>query len=122
MIVFPRDQPALLWHGQRVTITEATQLLEKFRAGGVGRDKVLQAFQAAPIADIGFAQVDTHRALRTGCPEVIFGSGKSPEQVVGIAAKLLEHGQNVLATRITPEHARALKKKFKSALKKWARP
>jgi pyridinium-3,5-biscarboxylic acid mononucleotide synthase len=99
-----------------VTITEATQLLEKFRAGGVGREKVLQAFQAAPIADIGFAQVDTHRALRKGFPEVIFGSGKTPEQVVKIAAKLLEHGQNVLATRITPEHARAVRKKFKNAI------
>ena len=93
-----------------MTITEATQLLEKFRAGGVGRDKVLQAFQAAPIADLGFAQVDTHRALRKGFPEVIFGAGKTPDQVSKIAAKLLEHGQNVLATRLTPEHARAAQK------------
>ena len=99
-----------------MTITEATQLLEKFRAGGVGRDKVLQAFQAAPIADLGFAQVDTHRALRQGFPEVIFGAGKTPEQVLKIAGKLLEHGQNVLATRVTPEHARVLRKKFKHAV------
>ena len=99
-----------------MTSTEAIQLLEKFRAGGVGRDKVLQAFQAAPIADIGFAQVDTHRALRKGFPEVIFGAGKTPEQVVKIAAKLLDHEQNVLATRLTPEHARALRKKFKRAV------
>lgn len=99
-----------------MTSTEAIQLLEKFRAGGVGRDKVLQAFQAAPIADIGFAQVDTHRALRKGFPEVIFGAGKTPEQVVKIAAKLLDHEQNVLATRLTPEHARSLRKKFKRAV------
>ena len=99
-----------------MTITEATQLLEKFRAGGVGRDKVLQAFQAAPIADLGFAQVDTHRALRKGFPEVIFGAGKTPEQVLKIAGKLLDHGQNVLATRVTSEHARVLRKKFKHAV------
>jgi NCAIR mutase (PurE)-related protein len=99
-----------------VTSTEAIQLLEKFRAGGVGRDKVLQAFQAAPIADLGFAQVDTHRALRKGFPEVIFGAGKTPEQVVKIAGKLLDHEQNVLATRLTAEHARALRKKFKRAV------
>ncbi len=99
-----------------MTSTEAIQLLEKFRAGGVGRDKVLQAFQAAPIADLGFAQVDTHRALRKGFPEVIFGAGKTPEQVVKIAGKLLDHEQNVLATRVTPEHARALRKKFKRAV------
>ncbi len=99
-----------------MTTTEAIQLLEKFRAGGVSRDQVVQAFQAAPVADIGFAQVDTHRALRKGFPEVIFGAGKTPVQVVGIAAKLLQREQNVLVTRITVEHARALRKKFKNAV------
>lgn len=99
-----------------MTATEAIQLLEKFRAGGVGRDQVLRAFQAAPIADLGFAQVDTHRALRKGFPEVIFGAGKTPEQVVKIAGKLLDHEQNVLATRITGEHARALQRKFKRSV------
>jgi len=98
-----------------VTNTEAIKLLEKFRAGGVSREKVLQAFQAAPIADLGFAQVDTHRALRKGFPEVIFGAGKTPEQVVKIAGKLIERDQNVLVTRITSEHARVLKRRFKAA-------
>ena len=64
-----------------MTTSEATRLLEQFRAGGVSREKVLQAFQAAPVADLGFAQVDTHRALRKGFPEVIFGAGKTPEHV-----------------------------------------
>lgn len=99
-----------------MTNTEAIQLLEKFRAGGVGRDKVLQSFQAAPVVDLGFAQVDTHRALRKGFPEVIFGAGKTPGQVVGIATRLIAHEQRVLVTRITPEHARALRKKFKHAV------
>ena len=71
-----------------MTTTEAAHLLEQFRAGKIPREKVLQAFQAAPVADLGFAQVDTHRALRKNFPEVIFGAGKSPEQVVQIAAKL----------------------------------
>jgi hypothetical protein len=99
-----------------VTTTEAIRLLEQFRAGGIGREKLLQAFQAAPVANLGFAQVDTHRALRRGFPEVIFGAGKTPQQVVKIAAKLLEHDQRVLVTRATPEHARALKKKFKDTV------
>ena len=99
-----------------MTTTEAAQLLELFRAGKIPREKVLRAFQSAPIADLGFAQVDTHRALRKNFPEVIFGAGKTPEQVVKIAAKLLEHGQQVLVTRITTGHARALKKKFKRAV------
>ena len=99
-----------------MTIVEATRLLEKFRAGKAGRDEVLRAFQAAPVADLGFAQVDMHRALRKGFPEVIFGAGKTPEQVVKIATKLIEREQNVLVTRITLEHAKALRKKFKKAV------
>ena len=90
-------------------------MLEKFRAGGVGRDEVLRAFQSPPVAHLDFAQVDTHRALRKGFPEVIFGAGKTPEHVVKIAGKLIEHGQRVLATRITKEHARLVRKKFKHA-------
>src|SRR5258707_14126757 len=100
---------------QRVTTTEAIRLLEKFRAGSTGRDEVLRAFQAAPIADLGFAQVDTHRALRKGFPEVVFGAGKTPAQVLNIAERLLAGEQRVLVTRITLEHARGLRRKFKHA-------
>ena len=99
-----------------MTTTEAIRLLEKFRAGGVSRDKVLRAFQAAPVADLGFAQVDTHRALRRGFPEVIFGAGKTPQQVVKIASKLLDHDQRVLVTRVTDAHARLFRRKFKDAV------
>jgi pyridinium-3,5-biscarboxylic acid mononucleotide synthase len=101
---------------RRVTTTEAIQLLEAFRAGLAGRDKVLRAFQAEPVANLGFAQVDTHRALRRGFPEVIFGAGKTPDQVVKIAAELLAHDQRVLVTRVTAEHARAVRRKFKNAV------
>ena len=97
-----------------MTIIEAIQLLEKFRAGGVSRDRVLRAFQAAPVADLGFAQVDMHRALRKGFPEVIFGAGKTPEQVVKIAAKILESESRVLITRITEAHARIAAQKIQT--------
>ena len=99
-----------------MTATEAIRLLEKFRAGKISRNKLLRAFQSAPFADLGFAQVDTHRALRKGFPEVIFGSGKTPEQVVRIAAKIFEREQRILVTRIHAEHARALRRKFKRAV------
>ncbi len=99
-----------------MTTAEAITLLERFRAGKERREHVLRAFQAAPIADLGFAQVDTHRALRKGFPEVIFGAGKTPGQVVKIAAQLVAKEQRVLATRLTPEHAKALRKKFKHAI------
>lgn len=99
-----------------MTTTEAVKLLEKFRAGGVGRDHVLRAFQAAPVVDLGFAQVDTHRALRRGFPEVIFGAGKTPEQVLRIATQLAQREERVLVTRITAQHARLLRKRFKRAV------
>jgi len=102
------------WRG--MTIDEANKLLDAFRLGKVSREKVLGAFQAAPVADLGFAQVDTHRALRKGFPEVIFGAGKTPAQVVRIASKLLERGQCVLVTRVAAEHARALKRKYRDAI------
>src|ERR1700735_2921063 len=112
MPLFLRDRSAISCHSKQVTTTEAIKLLEKFRAGGISRDKVLHAFQAAPVADLGFAQVDTHRALRKGFPEVIYGAGKTPLQVVKIAAKLMACEQRILITRITPDHTRLVKKKF----------
>ena len=99
-----------------MTTGEAVKLLEAFRAGKISRGRVLRAFQSAPVADLVFAQVDTHRALRRCFPEVIFGSGKTPEQVVRIAAKILARDHRLLATRIGLEHARLLRKKFKRAV------
>jgi NCAIR mutase (PurE)-related protein len=99
-----------------MTTTEAATLLDQFRAGRIPREKVLSLFQAAPVADLGFAQVDTHRALRKNFPEVIFGAGKTAPQVVEIAAQLLKLNQPVLVTRVNAEHARALGKKFKRAV------
>ena len=99
-----------------MTTTDAIELLEQLRKGKASRERVLQAFQPAPVADLGFAQVDTQRALRRGFPEVIFGAGKTPDQVVKIAGKLLDHDQRVLVTRAGPEHARLLKRKFKDTV------
>jgi NCAIR mutase (PurE)-related protein len=99
-----------------MTSADALRLLDQFRSGKVSRDKVLRAFQCEPVADLGFAQVDTHRALRKGFPEVIFGAGKTPQQVVKIAERLVKHGQPVLVTRVTTDHARAVKRKFKKAV------
>ncbi len=99
-----------------MTTAEASKILDQFRAGKVDRDTVLRVMLAAPVVDIGFAQVDTHRALRKGFPEVIFGAGKTPAQVAAIAARLFEANDRVLITRIGPEHARVLKRKFPHAV------
>lgn len=97
-----------------MTSRDAILLLEKFRAGQVGRDEVLRAFQSPPVADLGFAQVDLHRSLRKNFPEVIFGSGKTPAQVATIAARLARTEDRVLVTRIGAKHALALRRKLKS--------
>ncbi|HEV2245652.1 MAG TPA: nickel pincer cofactor biosynthesis protein LarB [Terriglobia bacterium] len=99
-----------------MTTTEASELLDQFRRGNIPRDKVLRAFQAAPVADLGFAQVDTHRGLRRGFSEVIFGQGKTPDQVVRIAASLVQHGNRVLVTRASQAQARALRRRFKDTV------
>jgi pyridinium-3,5-biscarboxylic acid mononucleotide synthase len=100
-----------------VTATEAIALLEKFRSNRVSRDEVLRAFQRAPLADLGFAQVDLHRALRKDFPEVVYGQGKTPAQVAAIAAQIREREQRLLVTRITPEHVRAVRRRIKRV--KW---
>lgn len=96
-----------------MTTREAIQLLEKFRAGRIGRAEVLRAFQAAPVADLGFANVDLHRSLRKNFPEVIFGAGKTPEQVAAIAARLVLKEKRLLITRIGEDHMRALRRKLR---------
>jgi hypothetical protein len=99
-----------------MTPTEAAALLDRFQRGETDRDAVLRAFQAAPVQELGFAAVDTHRALRKGFPEVIFGAGKTPAQVVAIAEKIVAANDRVLVTRITPEHAVAFRKKFRKGV------
>ncbi|MEO7299909.1 MAG: nickel pincer cofactor biosynthesis protein LarB [Verrucomicrobiota bacterium] len=99
-----------------MTTNEAAQLLKQFRAGGISQKKILRAFQAAPVTEFAFAEVDNHRALRKGFPEVIFAAGKTPSQVVAIASEIYSHEKRLLITRVTEEHVKALKKKFKTAL------
>jgi pyridinium-3,5-biscarboxylic acid mononucleotide synthase len=99
-----------------VTTDEAIKLLEQFRGGQVPLDQVLHAFQSAPVAELGFAQVDTHRALRKGFPEVIFGAGKTSDQVVGIASQIVQREDRLLITRVTEEHVAALRRRFEQSL------
>ncbi|HZS46287.1 MAG TPA: nickel pincer cofactor biosynthesis protein LarB [Blastocatellia bacterium] len=74
-------------------------LLEQFRQGEIDSDEVLNHLSWMPVEDLGFAQVDHHRGIRQGFPEVIFGKGKTPDQIATIVSRLLEHSPNVLVTR-----------------------
>jgi pyridinium-3,5-biscarboxylic acid mononucleotide synthase len=98
-----------------VTTANAIELLEKFRAGKIGLTDALAAFQAAPVADLGFAQIDSHRALRKGFAEVVYCGGKTSAQIVRIAEKILEHEERLLLTRLSADQAAVVKRKFKTA-------
>lgn len=93
--------------------SDAEKLLRDFREGRVSIETVLNAFQRAPVEDLGFAQIDTHRALRKGFPEVIYGAGKTAAQVLEIIGKLLEYNHNVLVTRATQDQVKAVTKKYR---------
>ena len=84
------------------------ELLEAVRGGGVSVEEALEALRDFPTAQLAEASLDTRRALRRGFPEVVLGVGKQPEQIRAIAARLLEHGGNVLVTRVDPEVGRWL--------------
>jgi NCAIR mutase (PurE)-related protein len=94
-----------------VTRERLDQLLARLERGELTRDAVLEELALLPYRDLPVARVDTHRALRQGMPEVIFGLGKSAEQIAAIAQVLAASGANALVTRVDPataEQARAL--------------
>ena len=80
-------------------------LLEQVREGATPVDAALEHLRHLPFEDLGFAKVDHHRALRHGMPEVIFGQGKTVDQVEQIAQALLARSSNLLLTRATAEMA-----------------
>jgi NCAIR mutase (PurE)-related protein len=77
----------------------ARALLADVAAGRRTVDDALAQLDAAPVEDLSFAQIDHHRALRQGYPEVVFGEGKTPEQALQICARLAAHGDGFLVTR-----------------------
>ena len=82
------------------------ELLEQVKNGTLSVDDALLKLKTEPFADIGYAKVDLHRRLRQGAAEVIYGAGKTGEQIAGIAETMRAHGQStVLITRLSPESA-----------------
>jgi hypothetical protein len=75
------------------------ELLARVVRGEVSTDRAVAELKDLPYEDLGFARVDHHRQLRQGTAEVIYGAGKTPEQIAAIAGSILSHGGNVLVTR-----------------------
>jgi NCAIR mutase (PurE)-related protein len=88
------------------------ELLEQVRAGKIGVEEAFSQLKNLPYEDLGFARLDTHRAMRTGFPEVIFCPGKTVDQIVKIFERMARHEGRVMAARASSEAADAIKKKF----------
>jgi NCAIR mutase (PurE)-related protein len=79
------------------------QLLVEVADGRLVVDDALRELRELPFRDLGFARADTHRHLRTGFPEVVFGQGKTAEQIADLLVELGRGGSTVMATRVTAE-------------------
>ncbi len=88
-----------------MTGEELRHLLEAVQAGRLAVEDALGTLQPPAVADLGFAHVDLHRRQRCGFPEVVFCEGKTPGWVEGVVRKLVEAGQDCLATRVNAEQA-----------------
>ena len=91
------------------------QLLEGVKSGTVPVEDAMGQLERLPFEDLGFAQVDHHRAMRQGFPEVIFSEGKTVDQVVSIARRIVAADSTLLATRVSDEAAEALRVTFPEA-------
>lgn len=91
-------------------MNDMERVLRQVQAGSLDIQGAIAALGDLSTEDLGYAQVDHHRALRQGAAEVIYAEGKTPEQTARIAEALCARGaSNVMATRISPEHAALLK-------------
>ena len=107
--------PASRYTRTRMDQDHLRGLLEQVRAGAVDVDAAMERMRHLPFEDLGFAKVDHHRALRHGIPEVVFGKGKTPDQISAIVASLLDKAQNVLVTRADAPTAERLQREHPQA-------
>ena len=93
--------------------TEIKTLLESVRDGEISVNDALLQLKAAPYEDIGYAKVDLHRRIRQGMPEVIYGAGKTAEQITGIMDVMIKNGHgHILITRLDGEDAEKIREQF----------
>lgn len=96
----------MIWVVDELAVRE---LMESVRDGSVSAEEAVARLRRLPVADLGFARVDTHRALRQGAPEVVYAPGKTTHQMTAIVGELLALDESpVMVTRIQPEAAAAL--------------
>jgi hypothetical protein len=87
-------------------------LLKRVKLGKTSVDKAIAQLKSLPFEDLGYARIDHHRSLRKGFPEVIWGEGKSSNQILSIMKEMKRKGQNVLITRLDEKKAKDIQKAF----------
>jgi NCAIR mutase (PurE)-related protein len=97
-------------------MTEARllDLLGQVAAQRVSPALALKRLRMLPFDDLGFARLDTHRSIRRGVPEVVFGDGKTADQIAIIGRRVARAGLNLIVTRLSPEKARIIKRKLRT--------
>ena len=95
-----------------MTRERVRDLLGKVADGSVSPERALDDLDKAPFESLEFATIDHHRAIRQGFPEVIYGEGKTPDQIVAIAERITERHGGFLATRLSGEASTRLAQRF----------
>ena len=90
---------------------DTREILSRVQSGEISVDDALKHLKTQPFEDLGYAMIDHHRAVRQGAGEVIYGAGKTAEQIAGICAHLAAAGaENILITRMSPDKAEYVRK------------
>lgn len=77
-------------------MSDTKKILEQYKNNEISLEETLLELKKEPFADIGYAKVDLHRKVRQGAAEVIYGEGKTPEQIIGICDAMLKNGENTI--------------------------
>lgn len=96
--------------GTEIDTERLSQLLARVKSGEVSVDEALAQLANLPYEELGFAKIDHHRALRRGFPEVVFGPGKTAEQIASIVERLASSANKVLVTKVDQECLNAVKR------------
>lgn len=92
------------------------RLLDNVRDGSLSPDEAIEKLKTLPFEDMGFAKLDNHRSLRKGYPEVIFGQGKTKEQIIKLVDRLIKNGNDAIVTRTDRTVYNHIKKRYKEAI------
>jgi pyridinium-3,5-biscarboxylic acid mononucleotide synthase len=90
------------------------EILDGVATGRMTAAAAFKHIRELPFEDLGFAKLDNHRSVRRGIPEVIFGEGKTSDQLAAIGQRVLESGANLIITRLDADKARVVKRKIRA--------